>query len=76
MSVPVISEDLEVRILQCRPGDVVVLSAKWRLTMEEADMIRQQASAVMPEGVKAMVLADTLELDGVVRPAPQEEGTA
>ena len=60
--------------LEAKAGDSIVISCDKPLTSEQVSRIRGMAEAVLPEGVKALVLCAGLALAGVV-PAPGGGGS-
>jgi len=54
----------EVRVLRPEPGDVIVFVTSKRLTMEQADQIREQAAALF-ETHRIAVLEDGMSVEVV-----------
>ena len=57
-------DDLEYRVgkLSLAPGDVLVAKVDTVLSLAQHDYIRQNLSASLPEGVKALVLDSRMDL--------------
>ena len=63
-------EIAKMKVARLRPGDLVVVSCKNRLTIEAMVSLRQRILEVLPEGVKAAVLDGDVSWE-VYRPVAQ-----
>lgn len=58
--------DLEMSVLKCQPGDVLVFRTDAIISADQAARIQAAMAHVCP-GVKSIVLSDGMKLDGVLR---------
>ena len=63
---------IEVTIgkVECKPGDVLVVSTERTLSDVQVHHIRGQLDAVMPDGVRALVMHGGLKLNVLTNPIP------
>lgn len=61
------SVELDVSVLKCQPGDMLVLRHQGPITQEMAVRIQASVEDLFDGRVKAMVLSDGLSLEGVLR---------
>ena len=68
----------EVRVTRVKPGDVIVLRTKQKITREQADAIREHAKDVWPDNQVA-VLPPSIDVEvhgvqaGAEDPVPRKE---
>jgi hypothetical protein len=58
--------ELDVSVLKCQPGDVIVLSCPGPISQEHAERIKAYFEQAFPI-LKAIVMSDGLKVDGVIR---------
>ena len=58
--------NLDVSVLKLERGDTLVLSCDGDMSMNTADRIRFEVEHLLP-GIKALIVADGLNVEGVLR---------
>lgn len=64
-------ERFEIAKLELRPGDLLVAKINMRVTSEVIDQIRESIARCVPDGVKFVVLDETIDFSVIAVGAPR-----